>query len=187
MTSCLWFCQPLLLNNEWYLGQEISILRQFVKSLSICSPLSDIIEQIISQQCLVSLVLIWSTCTHLFFLRPKLKCSIHIQVYPLLLIEIFILNRIILFEFTTLMLFLLQQHQGRIGLPPMDDDDVLLRVDFVREVDALLQEVRAEQGNIQSPQGLDPESVATRLKQQEKEQTIHQVEALLELAISLKW
>lgn len=85
------------------------------------------------------------------------------------------------------MLFLLQQHQGRIGFPPMDDDDVLLRVDFVREVDALLQEVRAEQGNIQSPQGLDPESVATRLKQQEKQQTIHQVEALLELAISLKW
>ncbi|KAG1371002.1 putative protein PALE CRESS, chloroplastic [Cocos nucifera] len=69
----------------------------------------------------------------------------------------------------------------------MDDDDVLLRVDFVREVDALLQEVRAEQGNIQSLQGLDPESVATQLKQQEKQQTIHQVEALLELAISLKW
>ncbi|XP_038988764.1 protein PALE CRESS, chloroplastic [Phoenix dactylifera] len=83
--------------------------------------------------------------------------------------------------------FDIEKHQGRIGLPPMDDDDVLLRVDFVREVDALLCDVRAEQGNIQSPQGLDPESVATRLKQQEKQQTIHQVEALLELAISLNW
>ena len=47
-----------------------------------------------------------------------------------------------------------EQHQSRIGLPP-EDDDVLLRADFVREVDALLQEVRAEQASVQSPQGFD--------------------------------
>ncbi|XP_039161308.1 protein PALE CRESS, chloroplastic-like [Eucalyptus grandis] len=58
---------------------------------------------------------------------------------------------------------------------------------FVREVDELLQEVRAEQSEWQDAQGLDPESVASRLKQQEKQQTIHQVEALLDLAINLKW
>ncbi|OAY67181.1 Protein PALE CRESS, chloroplastic, partial [Ananas comosus] len=79
-----------------------------------------------------------------------------------------------------------RDHQGRIGLPP--EGDVLLRIDFVREVDTLLQEVRAEQSSMQpQQQGLDPESVANRLKQQEKQQTIRQVEALLELAISLKW
>ncbi|WOL01811.1 hypothetical protein Cni_G10528 [Canna indica] len=80
----------------------------------------------------------------------------------------------------------MENHHGRIGLPP-EDDDVLLRVDFVREVDSLLQEVRAEQENIQSLLGFDPETVAARLKQQEKKKTIHQVEALLELAMSLKW
>ena len=62
-----------------------------------------------------------------------------------------------------------------------------MRVDFVREVDALLQEVRPEQSEAQNAQGLDPESVASRLKQQEKQRTIRQVEALLDLAINLKW
>ncbi|KAG6506497.1 hypothetical protein ZIOFF_031821 [Zingiber officinale] len=78
------------------------------------------------------------------------------------------------------------QHHGRVELPP-EDDDVILRVDFVREVDQLLQEVRSEQQLLESPQGLDPETVAVRLKQQEKQKTIHQVEALLELAMSLQW
>uniref|UniRef100_A0A804KVI1 Protein PALE CRESS, chloroplastic n=1 Tax=Musa acuminata subsp. malaccensis TaxID=214687 RepID=A0A804KVI1_MUSAM len=82
--------------------------------------------------------------------------------------------------------FDMENHQGRIGLPP-EDDDVLLRVDFVREVDLLLQEVRAEQQNFQPPEGFDPEAVAARLRQQEKQTTIQLVEALLELAISLKW
>lgn len=82
--------------------------------------------------------------------------------------------------------FDIDKHQGPLR-PPMETDDVLLRVDFVREVDELLQEVRAEQRQVQSAQGLDPESVAARLKQQEKQQTIRQVESLLNLAINLQW
>lgn len=64
---------------------------------------------------------------------------------------------------------------------------MLLRVDFVREVDALLKEVRSEQTEALETQGLDPESVASRLKQQEKQRAIHQVETLLDLAINLEW
>ena len=82
--------------------------------------------------------------------------------------------------------FFFQQHQGPLR-PPLEADDALLRVDFVREVDALLQEVKFEQREAQNAQGLDPESVASRLKQQEKQQTIRQVEALLDRAINLKW
>lgn len=78
------------------------------------------------------------------------------------------------------------QHKGPLR-PPPETDDVLLRVDFVREVDALLQEVRYEQTLLQSGEGLDAESVAFRLKQQEKQRTVHQVEALLDLAINLQW
>ncbi|XP_034691011.1 protein PALE CRESS, chloroplastic [Vitis riparia] len=82
--------------------------------------------------------------------------------------------------------FNIDEHQGKLR-PPLEVDDPLLRVDFVREVDALLQEVRSEQSEAQNAQGLDPESVASRLKQQEKQRTIRQVEALLDLAINLKW
>ncbi|XP_007050678.2 PREDICTED: protein PALE CRESS, chloroplastic [Theobroma cacao] len=82
--------------------------------------------------------------------------------------------------------FDIDKHHGPLSLP-LEADDVLLRVDFVREVDALLQEVRSEQNEAQSIEGLDPESVAVRLKEQEKKQTIHQVETLLDLAINLKW
>lgn len=71
--------------------------------------------------------------------------------------------------------------------PSLEADDALLRVDFVREVDELLQEVRAEQSETQESQGFDPESVGSRLKQQEKQRAIRQVESLLDLAITLKW
>ena len=64
---------------------------------------------------------------------------------------------------------------------------MLLRVDFVREVDELLKEVEAEQEKSKLQTGYDPESVVTMLKQQEKLRTIRQVEALLELAATLKW
>ena len=82
--------------------------------------------------------------------------------------------------------FYLCQREGRIELPPQDDD-LLLRVDFVREVDELLKEVQAEQEKNRLETGYDLESVANMLKQQEKLQTIRQVESLLELASSLKW
>ncbi|XP_022758173.1 protein PALE CRESS, chloroplastic [Durio zibethinus] len=82
--------------------------------------------------------------------------------------------------------FDIDKHHGPLSLP-LEADDILLRVDFVREVDALLQEVRSEQNEAQSAQGLDPESVALRLKEQEKKRTIHRVETLVDLAINLKW
>ncbi|XP_057966649.1 protein PALE CRESS, chloroplastic isoform X4 [Malania oleifera] len=80
--------------------------------------------------------------------------------------------------------FDIDKHQGPLSLPP-EADDILLRVDFVREVDALLQEVRSEQSRVHNEEGLDPLAVANKLKQQEKQRTIHQVEALLDLAINL--
>ncbi|KAG8389379.1 hypothetical protein BUALT_Bualt02G0223100 [Buddleja alternifolia] len=82
--------------------------------------------------------------------------------------------------------FDIDKHQGPMR-PAMDADDVLLRVDFVREVNALLQEVRSEQNEALNTKALDPESVASRLKQQEKQRAIRQVEALLDLAINLTW
>ncbi|KAL3517545.1 hypothetical protein ACH5RR_020134 [Cinchona calisaya] len=84
--------------------------------------------------------------------------------------------------------FDIDKHEGPLApAMPMEDDNVLLRVDFVREVAALLQEVRSQQTEAQTAQGLDPESVASRLKEQEKQRVIHQVEALLDLAINLDW
>lgn len=82
--------------------------------------------------------------------------------------------------------FDIDKHQGPLR-PSLETDEVLLRVDFVREVDTLLQEVRAEQQEVQKAQGLDPESVAARLKYQEKQRAIRQVELLLELAVNLQW
>ncbi|XP_006655288.1 protein PALE CRESS, chloroplastic [Oryza brachyantha] len=82
--------------------------------------------------------------------------------------------------------FNMEKHQGQIKLPPQDDD-VLLRVDFIREVDELLKEVQAAQENNKVPTSNDPEAVATKLKHQEKLRTLRQVESLLELATSLKW
>ncbi|KAK6164717.1 hypothetical protein DH2020_001581 [Rehmannia glutinosa] len=82
--------------------------------------------------------------------------------------------------------FDIDKHQGPIR-PTFESDDVLLRVDFVREVNELLQEVRPEQHEALNTQSLDPEAVASRLKQQEKQRAIRQVEALLDLAINLAW
>lgn len=82
--------------------------------------------------------------------------------------------------------FDINAHQGRIGLP-QEAEDVLLRVDFVREVDELLQEVKAEQSGAQMVQSRDPESIAVRMKHEEKQRTIRQVEALLDLAMTLEW
>lgn len=78
------------------------------------------------------------------------------------------------------------QHQGPLR-SPIETDDTLLRVDFVREVDALLHEVRLIEEDEEKGEVLDPEAIARKLKQQEKKRTIRQVEALLDLALNLKW
>ncbi|KFK37563.1 hypothetical protein AALP_AA4G273000 [Arabis alpina] len=84
--------------------------------------------------------------------------------------------------------FDIDMHQGPLR-PPIETDNTLLRVDFVREVDALLQEVRTEEEEEAGNKGerLDPEAIALKLKQQEKQRTIRQVEAILDLALYLKW
>ncbi|KZV18514.1 protein PALE CRESS, chloroplastic-like [Dorcoceras hygrometricum] len=82
--------------------------------------------------------------------------------------------------------FDIDKHHGPMR-PSFEADDILLRVDFVREVDALLQEVRSEYDEAENIQHLDPESVGGLLKQQEKQRAIRQVEALLDLAINLTW
>ncbi|XP_047981102.1 protein PALE CRESS, chloroplastic [Salvia hispanica] len=82
--------------------------------------------------------------------------------------------------------FDLDKHHGPMR-PNIEADDVLLRVDFVREVDVFLQEVRSEHEKAMTTQALDPESVASRLKWQEKQRAVDQVLALLELAVNLTW
>lgn len=77
------------------------------------------------------------------------------------------------------------QHEGPIDLPI--EEDVLLRVDFIREIDAFLAEIAPAQSKDEFVEGLDAESVAIRLSQQQKENAIQQVRDLLKLAIELKW
>ncbi|KAJ3676279.1 hypothetical protein LUZ60_003691 [Juncus effusus] len=82
-----------------------------------------------------------------------------------------------------------ENSEGRMEMPA-EDDKILLRVDFIREVDSLLKEIRSEQDEINKSNqgsGFDPESVAARFKQQEKQRIIGQVEKILEVAVSLKW
>ena len=82
---------------------------------------------------------------------------------------------------------LCSQHQGPLR-SLVETDNTLLRVDFVREVDALLHEVRLiEEDEEEAGKKGDPEAIARKLKQQEKKRTIRQVEALLDLALNLKW
>ncbi|XP_057800801.1 protein PALE CRESS, chloroplastic [Salvia miltiorrhiza] len=80
--------------------------------------------------------------------------------------------------------FDIHKHHGPMR-PGIEADDVLLRVDFVREVDAFLQEVRSQQEEAMNTRALDPESVGSRLKWQEKQRAVNQVLALLELAVNL--
>lgn len=78
-----------------------------------------------------------------------------------------------------------QSHEGPIDLPI--EEDVLLRVDFIREIDAFLAEIAPAQSKDEFVEGLDAESVAILLSQQQKENAIQQVRDLLKLAIELKW
>nr|VDD65994.1 unnamed protein product [Brassica oleracea] len=83
--------------------------------------------------------------------------------------------------------FDIDMHQGPLR-SLVETDNTLLRVDFVREVDALLHEVRLiEEDEEEAGKKGDPEAIARKLKQQEKKRTIRQVEALLDLALNLKW
>jgi hypothetical protein len=79
----------------------------------------------------------------------------------------------------------LENHHGRIAIPE-EDDDILLRVDFIREVDQLLEGLE-NQAEIKPVAGLDAQSVAVRLRQQEKLRTIQQVKDLRRVAATLKW
>ncbi|XP_071721037.1 protein PALE CRESS, chloroplastic [Rutidosis leptorrhynchoides] len=83
--------------------------------------------------------------------------------------------------------FDLDKHHGPLARPAMEADDLLLRIDFIREVDSLLKEVRSPETGDSNIEALDPQSVANRLKEQEKKKVIRQVEALLDLAIKLSW
>lgn len=69
----------------------------------------------------------------------------------------------------------------------MEADDLLLRIDFIREVDTLLKEVQIPETDGSNIEAFDPQSVATRLKEQEKKKVIRQVITLLDLAIKLSW
>ncbi|KAI3668204.1 hypothetical protein L6452_43281 [Arctium lappa] len=83
--------------------------------------------------------------------------------------------------------FDLDKHHGPLVRPAMEADDLLLRIDFIREVDELLKEVGIPENEGSMVEAFDPESVANRLKQQEKKKVVRQVVALLELAIKLRW
>ncbi|EPS74193.1 hypothetical protein M569_00557, partial [Genlisea aurea] len=84
--------------------------------------------------------------------------------------------------------FDIDKHEGPMRCVMKKEDDIILRVDFVREVDQLLQEVRPEEKAVKIEGGAaDSLSVANMLKQQEKQRAIRQVEALLDLAIHLTW
>lgn len=73
---------------------------------------------------------------------------------------------------------------GPIEIP--EEDDALLRIDFIREVDELLIELESQAG-IKPVSGLDPQSVAVRLRQQEKLRAIQLVKDLRHLAATLQW
>ncbi|BBN14647.1 hypothetical protein MPTK1_6g13250 [Marchantia polymorpha subsp. ruderalis] len=81
--------------------------------------------------------------------------------------------------------FDLYSHHGPIEMPE-EEDDVLLRVDFIREVDNLLQELEAAP-ELKPITGFDPASIALRLRQEEKKRAIAQVKDLRKLAATLKW
>ncbi|XP_076884847.1 protein PALE CRESS, chloroplastic-like [Bidens hawaiensis] len=83
--------------------------------------------------------------------------------------------------------FDLDKHHGPLGRSAMEADNLLLRIDFIREVDTLLKEVKPTETVGSNTEALDPQSVANRLKEQEKKKVIRQVEALLDLAIKLSW
>ncbi|XP_002989795.2 protein PALE CRESS, chloroplastic [Selaginella moellendorffii] len=83
--------------------------------------------------------------------------------------------------------FDLSSHHGPIDAPVEgDDDDVLLRIDFIREVNQLVKEVEA-QIHSHEVEDLDTDAVALRLRLEDKKRNLQYVKDLLEVAIALKW
>ncbi|CAM6086355.1 unnamed protein product [Calypogeia fissa] len=80
--------------------------------------------------------------------------------------------------------FDLRNQHGPIEMPE-EEDDILLRIDFIREVDAFLKELEAEP-KVEVLQGFDAPSVAVRLHQEERIRAIEQVRDLRNLAIKLQ-
>ncbi|KAI5084211.1 hypothetical protein GOP47_0000380 [Adiantum capillus-veneris] len=81
--------------------------------------------------------------------------------------------------------FDLLKHHGPIDIPL--EEDVLLRSDFIREVDDFLAEIAASQPKGELVGDLDPRTVAIHLSQQQKGRAIQQVRDLLNLAVELEW
>lgn len=77
----------------------------------------------------------------------------------------------------------LENQIGPIEIP--EEDDALLRIDFIREVDDLLVELEAAAAAIKPVSGFDAQSVAVRLRQQDKLRAIQQVKDLRHLAATL--
>ncbi|XP_024376361.1 protein PALE CRESS, chloroplastic [Physcomitrium patens] len=80
--------------------------------------------------------------------------------------------------------FDMENQMGPIEIP--EEDEGLLRIDFIREVDELISELETE-AEVQPVSGFDAQSVAVRLRQQEKLRAIQQVKDLRHLAATLKW
>ncbi|KAL2622094.1 hypothetical protein R1flu_002299 [Riccia fluitans] len=81
--------------------------------------------------------------------------------------------------------FDLYNHKGPIEMPE-EEEELLLRIDFIREVDTLLQELESAT-EMKPVTGFDPASIALRLRQEEKKRAIEQVKDLRHLAATLKW
>ncbi|KAL3691968.1 hypothetical protein R1sor_005619 [Riccia sorocarpa] len=81
--------------------------------------------------------------------------------------------------------FDLYNHHGPIEMPE-EEEEALLRIDFIREVDNLLEELESAP-EMKPVTGYDPGSIALRLRQEEKKRAIQQVRELRNLAATLKW
>lgn len=68
----------------------------------------------------------------------------------------------------------------------MEDDGLLFRIDFIREVDALLEEVETDLIPVIENMDMSAESIAVRLQVEERLRIIAQVRELRELAATLK-
>eukprot|EP00850_Spirogloea_muscicola_P006212 SM000029S10507 [mRNA] locus=s29:552049:552960:+ [translate_table: standard] len=85
----------------------------------------------------------------------------------------------------------LAQHFGPLEMPPAEEEP-LLRIDFIREVDALLAEIEAAEAGSNDAESnanssLDASAVALRLQRQERTQALERVRQIRRLAALLRW